>query len=71
MLKQNPNRVLVYHNDVCKFECASEEEAKMYLYRVQPNSILSAITDFGWRVRVEYDDKTVDWNEEYYGLPLC
>lgn len=65
---ETPERVVIYHNGVCKYECHTEHEAAMYLFRTQPRSILYAITEGGWNVRVEYKDMAVEWNEEYYGI---
>ncbi len=65
---KTPSIIRGYLNDVCKFECSSEHDAFMYLLRVQPRSVLSAITEDGWRVVADYETEVVEWNEKYHGI---
>lgn len=65
---KQPIKVRVYERDVCKFECGTENDAFLYLLRAQPHSVYHAINDGEWNVFVDYEDRTIKWNEEYYGI---
>jgi hypothetical protein len=70
-MKNKSNHVVqvrIYQRDVLKYVCSSEHDAFMYLLRVQPRSVLAAITEEGWKVSVKSDESIYEWNENYYGL---
>ena len=68
MKKQIKSEVRVYEWDTLRYVCGTEHDAFMYLLRVQPRSVLSAITEEGWSVEVEDGDGVKIWNENYYGI---
>jgi hypothetical protein len=66
--ERKPIRVRIYEHNVSKYECATEHDAFMYMMRAQPHSVCYAVTENGWDVFVDYEDETIKWNEEYYGI---
>jgi hypothetical protein len=65
---KNVFEVRIYERDTLKYVCGNEHDAFMYLLRVQPRSVLAAITEEGWSVEVEDGEGVTIWNEKYYGL---